>query len=687
MSQKYPGGLITKTPVVPSGAYEYSSAPGIWTLDQQAYWQKLGNWPTQGNVPPPATNPPFQYVSMLLQGDGTNGAQNNTFLDSSSNTRTITRTGTPTQGSFSPYGDNWGNYFPVGSSRGSTALAPLVFSAITLSGTFTVEAWVFMEADNSEGNVIIASTYPGTNNQFAIQVSTLKLACFDGTANRLSTGSVTLGTWTHVAFVRSGSTISFYINGAASGTATTSASLSLTTVAALGGYGGGLQGYISNLRVTNTQVYTGSFTPSTTPLTSVSGTQVLTCQSNRFIDNGPSARSITVNGSPSIQRYSPFAPSSAYSTSVIGGSGLFNTGNYLSVSTLGSASSGVPYCIEMWVYVTSFRGGEMRLCGAGTNDPLLQFSGSSELQFFVANSLVTSYATAFKTNQWYHIAVTRSGANSATMYLNGVSVASSTSSATLNTNTFLVGAQPTSPTIGLIGYMTDFRAVLGSVVYSSAFTPPTAPLTNITNTSLLCNFTNAGIFDNAMINNLETVGGAQISTSVKKYGSGSMSFDGSGDYLYYPSTPVLAYGISNFTVELWMYSNAAPGSDAGVVDQRPASTNGSYFMLGVNSSNRLFIYVNTDYRIGPTAATAINTAAWYHVAYVRSATTGTLYINGTSVGTWTDTTTYIAGDGFIAHHAFSASDFNGYIDGLRITDGYAVYTANFTPPTAAFPNS
>jgi hypothetical protein len=54
MSSKYPGGVISKTAPTPSGPYADSTAPGVWTLEQQAYWQKLGQWPTAGNVNPNA---------------------------------------------------------------------------------------------------------------------------------------------------------------------------------------------------------------------------------------------------------------------------------------------------------------------------------------------------------------------------------------------------------------------------------------------------------------------------------------------------------------------------------------------------------------------------------------------------------------------------------------------------------
>jgi len=50
MSKQFPGGIISKTAPVPSGSYQNSAASGVWTLEQQAYWQKLGQWPTAGNT-------------------------------------------------------------------------------------------------------------------------------------------------------------------------------------------------------------------------------------------------------------------------------------------------------------------------------------------------------------------------------------------------------------------------------------------------------------------------------------------------------------------------------------------------------------------------------------------------------------------------------------------------------------
>ena len=53
------------------------------------------------------SDPNFENVVLLLHGDGTNGGQNNTFVDSSTNNFSITRNGNTTQGSLSPYGNLW----------------------------------------------------------------------------------------------------------------------------------------------------------------------------------------------------------------------------------------------------------------------------------------------------------------------------------------------------------------------------------------------------------------------------------------------------------------------------------------------------------------------------------------------------------------------------------------------------
>lgn len=47
MSDRYPGGLIRKTPptITPPVDGEGGSAPGIWTLEQASYYQGIGEWP------------------------------------------------------------------------------------------------------------------------------------------------------------------------------------------------------------------------------------------------------------------------------------------------------------------------------------------------------------------------------------------------------------------------------------------------------------------------------------------------------------------------------------------------------------------------------------------------------------------------------------------------------------------
>ena len=69
MSTRYLGGLVRKTPLVLNPALG-NAANGVFTIDQAMQAVKNGTWP--------AYDPYFENTTLLLHGDGTNGAQNNT---------------------------------------------------------------------------------------------------------------------------------------------------------------------------------------------------------------------------------------------------------------------------------------------------------------------------------------------------------------------------------------------------------------------------------------------------------------------------------------------------------------------------------------------------------------------------------------------------------------------------------
>ena len=646
----------------------------------------LANKLNKGSAPAATTDPQFNYVTMLLHGDGTNGAQNNTFLDSSTNNFTITRYGNTTQGSFSPYGSNWSNYF----ADGTQGLFLPTSSNLDLSGDFTVEGWFFKNGTTDK--VVLGSDYPTRNIQIAFDQA--NVAGSAGIYNGSSWQSVTCSSspnsqWFHLAFVRSGTTVTVYLNGTSQGTFTSSTNYRFTNgaVAALRGYNlGGWVGYISNFRIVNgTAVYTANFTPSTTPLTAITNTSLLTCQSNRFIDNSTNNFTITPNNAPSVQRFNPFGTATAYSTSVIGGSGYFDgTGDYLTAASNAAFQFGTgDFCIEYWYYPTSFPTFTTTISVGYTagGGYVIQAATDGKPYFYTSPTTLITATTAYSLNAWNHFVVCRSG-TTLSMFINGIRVGTTTDSTNYNIVADLtVGIGNIYP---IFGYMGDVRLVKGSSVYtpsSTTLTVPTAPLTAISNTSLLLGMTNGAIFDNAMMNNLETVGNAQISTSVVKYGTGSLAFDGTGDWLTAPDTPNLQLSTGNFTIEGWVYLNVA-GSARGFVSKGTSTTGWS---LGTNSSNQVvFSYASSSI----TSTGTLSASTWYFITIVREGTSTNqtkIYISGTNDGTGTVATDFNQTNiMYIGADRVGSSALNGYIDDLRITKGYARYTANFTPPTAAF---
>jgi hypothetical protein len=645
----------------------------------------------------------FYLVSLLLPGNGTNGAQNNTFLDSSTNNFTITRNGNTTQGTFSPFSQTgWSNYFDgTGDYLSIASNAAFNFG----TGDFTIEFWLFLSSPSTT-QVFLDIRNAGVGLVFYSSGGVLYVNKDNSGSVLITGGSLTGSTWLHIALSRSSGANKLFINGAQSGsTATDSTNYPTNPVYIGGNFSGGqlTTGYISNLRVVKgTAVYTSNFTPPTVPLTAIANTSLLTCQSNRFVDNSTNNFTVTRNGDVTVTANSPFNPTAAWSATTNGGSGYFDgTGDYLTAPNNAAFNFGSgDFTLECWVYRTSDADGKAILTYGWPSlsaPPFLiywdglnnrySFFASSASTYDIASGVIIGAAPPL--NTWGHIAVTRSG-NTIRCFFNGVLGSTTTSSLALFNNTtqpLTIGAGSTGVN-NFFGFISNLRVVKGTAVYTSAFTPPTAPVTAITNTSLLLNYTNAGILDAASQNVLETIGNAQISTAQSKWGGGSMAFDGTGDYLTVPDSPAWFLSTGNFTIELWIYFSST-ASLSMLVQQ------------GLNANNRWILYYSTTTGMsfdvasasvgiiscqqGSTAGWSINT--WYHVALVRNGNAFNIYRNGTSIASATDTDSIpdFAGLLYIGGGAFSGDvSLNGYIDDLRITK-FARYTANFTPPTAAFP--
>ena len=347
------------------------------------------------------------------------------------------------------------------------------------------------------------------------------------------------------------------------------------------------------------------------------------------------------------------------------------------------------FTMEAWVYSLSATGQANYSCifdtratnTSSTTGIVVNLTPSGYLNFYINGSNYTS-ATLLGANNWTHIALVRSG-STISMYQNGVSVASVVYATSLSSGYFWAGALAGPAASGYWqGYISNLRVVNGTAVYTTNFTPPTVPVTSIANTSLLLNGTNAQIFGSAIMNNFVTVGNAQISTSVYKYGTGSIYFDGTGDWLV--PTNLLPLGSGDFTVEMWLYPNATySGTYAGLLDSRTSADGAGLVYFGyTGTANQIGWKDNTTFVVTGT----VTVSTWNHVAVVRSSGTMKMYINGTSTSSAANSTNYTVAFRLIGS-SFDPFSLNGYIDELRFTRGFARYTANFTPPTSQFPST
>lgn len=646
------------------------------------------------------------YTSFLLQTDDT--ATDNQ-VDASTNNYTITEYGNVTSTAVTPHHPGgYSVYFDgTGDSLQLTTSGDL--QAIGRSGTAaTIEAWVFLNsAPSSDGTAVYSQGTAGSTSgsniiSFEIQNNrTLRAMVNGGYSNTsgcpISTGTVPLQEWTHIALVLNSGTWTIYINGTADGTASGSyPSGTAHSTAYIGRtfYDAVRTGdmYIRDLRITSTAVYTSAFTPPDEKLTAITNTKLLACHLPYIGDGSTSNYTITVTGDPSIERFNPYEYA-GYRKANDGGSVYFDgSGDNFTVAdglNLGTDD----FTFEFWIYpdenftsvAKQFINTE--ISGTGTGWAFVQstYAGYNGLNFtygsygaYTVGKYINNYWLPQR--QWTHLAAQRRS-GTIEIYVNGVSKTLTTynEGGTFSDSANLTGTQAYRTFFdGVKAYVSDVRLVTGSYVYNGDFTPPTVPLTAITNTKLLTCTNKNSVWDKTGISATELVGTAAASTTQTKYASSSVYLDGNSDYVSVPESDQLDMGSEDFTVEAWVYPVATAVNYPTFIGTVTGWTGGSssHRFDNAGQAGKFSFHLNPHDPLVTTTNTFTHDQ-WYHYVLTRSEGQYQLYVNGNFEASAASTLTYNAAFGGmrIGNSAWDGGNgyFSGYVSDARITRGLSRY--------------
>ena len=158
--------------------------------------------------------------------------------------------------------------------------------------------------------------------------------------------------------------------------------------------------------------------------------------------------------------------------------------------------------------------------------------------------------------------------------------------------------------------------------------------------------------------------------------SGSFQFDGNGDAITVPASSDFQLGTGDFTIEAWVYSTTYSNYPY-IIDLRASGgspTSQAAPLIYINNDNTIRYYVNGSAQISTSYAPYQN--KWTHVAVDKNSGTTTLYLDGVSKGTWSDSTNYNTNsEAMIGMRSGTASQsLDGYISNVRIVKGSNAYS-------------
>jgi hypothetical protein len=667
---------------------------------------------TSNFTPPTEPLEPIANTSLLT-------LRSNSFVDEGPNRFAITRNGDTRITPFSPfkthtivpdshsvYFDGTGDYLSVSHDEDFNLAA----------GDFTIEGYFYFYNTGSAGTAFFAKwPSPPGRNFILLYLKASSVYRFgystDGSNETLVNSSAMdadINRWVHLAVVRNGESLKVYKDGQEiisrdiGNTVIYSNSSDFLIGRAPTNSGYDLNGYCSDFRfIKGTALYTSNFTPPTAPLTAIANTSLLTCQSPTVIDNSNNAFAITVNGNAQPSKYNPFGETITtgveYSLTNHGGSYYFDgTGDYLNTPATGQFAPAGVFTIECFVYITSLAAARAIIGNYTTNattDWVIDVTTAGVLRAFTNGSTarISSASGAIQIGEWEHVVLTRNSSNVISLFLNGALIGTYSQSGVFGsaTKAIYIGVQNVS-TNPMLGYISNLRVVEGTALYTSAFVPPTAPPTPVSGTTLLLNGAGSAITDGVSKNVLETVGNARIINGVKKYGTGAMYFDGTGDYLTASQRPSAEaqIGSGNWTCEFWAYAASYSAIQIFTGLEADSGTGAAAFSWVVYcNAGKFGIDTSTGSasNFGLLSVSNVPTNEWVHLSITRSVSTCRIFINGiidATSSTFFNAPFVPSNSSIRVGGAPRGFPFNGYIDDLRITKGVARYTSNFTPPTS-----
>ncbi len=625
----------------------------------------------------PSTNDPwFNHTILSLHMDGTNGST--TFTDVKGTTVSVfgnaqISTTQSVFGGSSGLFDGTGDYLSIPNSNN-----------VDLDNKFTLESRVrfsVLPALNTTNPIIDRWDYTNNKRSYYLMLrndaGTYKLEFYvspDGTfASSVfinPTWTPTLNTWYHIAAVHTGTELLLFVNGTLlSSIATTISALNTDSPIYIGTGSPPTQyhnGNLDDLRITKGIArYVTNFTLPTSPnpdtfeaslsvTTGIGGS----IQWNNNGDFGGDTNLIwdDVNNYLGINKSVP-----TQTVDVVGNIAATGTiiGSNINIDSLAPTQTG-----NSGKYLTT----------DGTNVSWANLtSGATTLDGLTDVNITTPTANDF-------------------LKFNGVEWINSTTSQSIATTasigSVMVGDNLTIDSSGVL----SFKGGSGIPAGTSISTAPGDPYYSMVELMLLMDGYNATttFIDRSMSPKTVTVAGnAQISTDLSKFGGSSLKLDGTGDYLTVPDSSAWNFGTNDFTIECWYSPLALTGANAwrGLITQRNTSILDHAFTLFINQNNLGFGFAFTTDGITPIVhsfGSALTIGQWYHVAVSRIGATLYCAVNGVVVqkaGTASavfDSSVPVS-IGRIDSSGTTADSVNGYIDAVRITNGYARYTVDFDP--------